>query len=312
MAIQTTPDLYSPIFDTMLEAVLEQYPTKKEILFAIEHDDSSEVKKSQMAGFSKWQPVPPGGGIPRESRVQMYDETYVHGEFGDGFSVTFNELKDDEYAIIKHSGNPQTLGQGCIERTEQDCADIFITAQSGQNRGDGVPLASDSHPQSPDVPGTLYDNYLSGPASALSETSWNAMKILIKNNLRSPKGLKVAMPHEAWVVVPYDLEDEALRLFSTRALERPGTAARDINVNARGQEGHINVQVCTWQFLSSATQWFVVFPQMQPLIFIWREEPYYDAWVDRDNRQYNFEGAERHAVGVNPGGWRGFWMAEGA
>lgn len=315
LTIAQVPDLYTPIFDTMLHAVFAEFPLVCETVFTLETDDSSEVRKSQMSGFSIWDEITEGQGISQEQPVQMYDETYSHGEFGDGFNVTFNALKDDEYAILKKMDNPKVLGQGARARVETSTSDILNNAfdtGGSYNWGDGVSLCNSSHPKNPNETGTTYDNEITGAASALSETSIAVMEVLIKNGMKSPKGIQIEVPREALIVVPWELYDEAERLFSPRATERTGTPEREINIYAKGKEGRINYRIVPWTYLTSTTAWFVIFPSMNPLCLIWREKPYYDSWVDRDSRRYNFEGAMRFSVGVNPGGWRGVWGSAGA
>jgi len=308
-------DLYTPLFDVMLLAVFEEYELVCETLFTVEEDDSEKVEKSQMSGFGIWNAIAEGEGITQEEHVQMYNESYTHGEFGDGFNVTFNALKDDEYAVLKRMDNPKVLGVGSRARLETDSASILENAfdtGGSYNWGDGVSLCNDSHPKNPDETGTVYDNKLSGSASVLGETALTAMEVLFSANCKTPKGIKVEMPRMGYLVVPFALYDEALRLVAPRAIERPNTAARDINIYAKGKESWVNYTVIPWQYLDTATQWFVIYPSLEPLCLIYREKPYYDSWVDRDNRRYNFEGAMRFSVGVNPGGWRGVWGSAGA
>lgn len=308
------PDLYTPLFDEVTMAQMNEVAPELEKVFDNRTDDSKQVDVSSVTGLGIWEAVDEGKGITHEDPVQMYNESFVHDEFGKGFDVTFTALDDDEYAILKKVDNAKALGAGAIQRTETARGDLFNNAfTAGATAGaDGVALCSSTHPKNPNESSTYYDNAI---VDVFSHAGLEAMELQIANNLRNPKGGIITMPKTAYIVAGWALQGIILRTISERATDRPGTTNRDINIHAKGKEGSIDYMPLISQYITSTTAWFVVFPSLGGLgglRFYWRQKPHYDSFVDYTNRRYNFEGAMRYSLGWTGDGWRSVWGSTGA
>lgn len=308
------PDLYTPIFDEVTLAVMEAAEPELEKVFDNRTDDSKQVDVSSVTGLGIWESVAEGVGITQEDPVQMYNESFVHDEFGKGFNVTFTALDDDEYAILKKVDNAKAMGVGAMERTETARGDLFNNAftAAAYAGADGVALCSSTHPKNPNEATTYYDNAIT---DVFSHAGLEAMETQIAANLRSPKGTIIRMPKTAYIVAGYALQGPIRRVISERAGERPGTPNRDINIYKKGGEGSIDYMPLISQYISSTTAWFIVFPEMGGLgglRFYWRTKPKYESYIDHTNRRYVFEGSMRYSLGWTGDGWRCVWGSTGA
>jgi hypothetical protein len=234
----------------------------------------------------------------------MYNQTFTHSKFGKGFKVTFEAADDDEYALISKVDNARAMGMGAMEKVETDAANIFDlhTTTAG---ADGVALVDAQHPQNPNLSTTYLDNEITGSTSALSHDAIETMELQVYNNLKNPKGGLIPIPSKRILLVPPALEGTAKRICSDRALERPDTAARDINVYAGKYE------VVVWRFIdSSTTAWWFVYPSIRGLKFFWRQKPKFTSYIDHSTSSYVFEGTMRYSVGWDQ--WRPVWGSVGS
>lgn len=307
-------DLYTPLFDEVTLATMEEAAPELEQVFDNRTDDSKQVDVSSVTGLGIWEAVSEGQGITHEDPVQMYNESFVHEEFGKGFDVTFIALDDDEHAVLKKADNARAMGYGAVQKIEESRGDLFNNAfTAGSTAGaDGVALCSSSHPKNPNESSTLYDNAI---VDVFSHAGLEAMELQIANNLKTPKGGNIRIPKTAYIVAGWALQGLILRTISERAVDRPGTPNRDINIHAKGKEGPINYTPLISQEISSTTAWFVVFPSLGGLgglRFYWREKPHYSSFIDYKTRRYNFEGAMRYSLGWTGDGWRSVWGSTGA
>lgn len=301
------PDLYTPLFDEVTLAVYAKQPSQLEKVFDNRTDNSSQVDVSSVSGLGIWEKVEEGIPITQEDPVQMYNQSFVHVEFGKSFNVTFKALKNDEYAILKKVDNATALGEGALIRTETERGDLFNNAFSSSYLGaDGVALCSNSHPKNPDESSTLYDNYLT---NGFSHDGLEAMELLISQNLKNPKGNIIPIPKAAYLVHGWTITGKVDRVLSERAGLRPGTAENDINIYSAGKGHRIAYTPLLSEYISGSA-WFVVFPSLKGLRFYWREKPHYDSYIDHALRRYVFDGAMEFSLGWTGDGWRSIWGSD--
>lgn len=299
-------DLYSPVYDVALIEKYDQVEKMFDQFFYVKDDDSAKFESTSISALGIWEKVAEGQAITRENPVQMYNTSYTHEKYGVAMDATEEALEDDEYALLTMFERAEMIGVGAGQRVERVCADIFNNHTSTAG-ADGVALVDGSHPKNPDESGTLFDNELTGTDSALDHDSIEDMEILFYANCKGPKGNFIPKPSKGILLVPPQLEGTGDRIVNERAVERPDTAARDINRYA----GKYALRM--WQYLDgSTTAWWLVFPSFKGLRFFWRRHPSFDSYFDPGSESYVFNGKMRLSVGWEGWGWRTVWGSVGS
>ena len=140
----------------------------------------------------------------------------------------------------------QQLGDSAALKMETDAASVFVNATSASHLGgDGVALASDSHPHSPAKSGTTQDNNY---ALALSATNVATVREAMMAFTDDAGGLVGVMPD--LLIVPPELEDTAKTITQTMGL----VSSMDNDINP--QFGRFRYVV--WHYLTDANAWFMV------------------------------------------------------
>lgn len=166
--------------------------------------------------------------------------------------------------------------------------------------GDGVPLASQSHPRLDG--GTAQANTFSSAVTQLplSDTSLELGRVNILRQLDN-RGLPIQMNRGAiCLVVPPELEKTAQIL--TMSVKRSGTANNDINI----YDGATGVIVSNW--LSSTTAWFLVETIVSKLMFVRRKAVSTHTVMDRNLTQTFYVG---HRFCVGWANWVGTFCSKG-
>lgn len=295
------PDLYTREFDAVtLQSFGEQSMVSQNSgVFQVINDKSKEYKASSIAGLGIWELTAEGEALDEEDPPQMYDKTLTHLQYTKKLKTSFIAYDDDEYNVLKNIPKAKAMGMGGRARVETLAAAVYNNAFTSETTADDEYLCSSAHPQSPEIPGTTYDNAIT---DTLDHDGLQTMEDLINENMVNGAGLKIEVPSQPILLVPHQLKNQAKRLVSDIAKEQPDTAERNINVFAG------SYRVVTWRYLTSATAWFIIFPDIAPN-FIWRDRPSYEHWVDYNTRNYSWSGVLRCSMGAWD--WQGVWGSTG-
>lgn len=289
--------LYTPIYDVYLLQDFKEEAQINQKVFTMTEDKTKEFKVNGMSALGVWEDANELEGGQYEDPVSGYPKTYTPTKKRKRLEVSFEAVDQDEYAILSREKDARALGRGGRARIEQDTSGVlyngFTTAGA-----DGDYLWGDSHPKNSEETGTTYDNLLSG---AFSHDNLEAAESQISQYFKDPKGIPIAIMENALLLYPPALRGAVQRVLSDRALERPGTANRDINIYA-GKYTPIE-----WRFLAadmggSDTAWYIIFPEMGMLRVVWQVRPHFTSWVDYDLEAYVFSGRMLYAVGADD--WR--------
>lgn len=292
------PDLYTREFDSVtLQAFGEQSMVSQNSgIFQISNDKTKAYKASSVATLGIWELTGEGEALDEEDPVQMYDKELTHEKYSKKLKTSFESYDDDEYNVLNNIPKAKAMGMGGRARVETLASAVYNNAAGTELSADGQSLCSGAHPQSPEITGTTYANAMT---TALSHDALQEMENLINNNMIDGAGLKIEVPSQPILLVPHQLKNQAKRLVSDIAKEQPDTAERNINVFAD------SYRVVSWRYLTSATAWFIVFPDIAPM-FIWRERASYNHWVDNNTENYVWSGRLRCSMGAWD--WQGVWM----
>lgn len=289
--------LYTPIYDHFMLSTFNEETQVHNQLFETINDSTKQYIVDDISGLGVWDSQNELQSGNYEDPVLGYPKTYTQGKFIKKFQVSFEAVDQDEYALLKKEGDAKQLGRGARARVETDCAatliNMFTTAGPDAQYGFDV-----DHPKNREETGTLYSNLLSG---AFSHDNLEAAETQIAANFFDMKGIPIETIDDPILLYPPALRGAVARVLEERAVERPGTANRDINRFAG------RYKPVEWRYLASAlggsnTAWFIIYKELGFLKIIWNQQPHFTSWVDEEVDAYKFKGRMLYAQGYD--NWR--------
>lgn len=226
------------------------------------------------------------GSVNYEDLGGTQTVTFTNIEFAKGFSVKMSSAEDDLYGIISGEGGKKarTLAKGAKRRVETQAASILNGGFT--NTGyDGVALFSDSHPLLGNAGGTT-DNLTTGP---LTDANLKAGLLVMRKQV-DETGAKIEAMADR-LIVPADQEYTAVTL--TQSAQTSGTANNDINA-IRGK-----LSVVVYDYLTSATAWYLQDSSFENLVFFWRVRPQFFSENDNDHFLLKYTGRMRSVAGYS-------------
>jgi hypothetical protein len=289
--------LFTPIYDEFMLANYKEDSQVSPKIFEQIMDKTSEYKVDDLGGLGEWEEADEGAGGQYEDVVLGYPTTLKQVKYRKRFSLSFESVDQDEYALLNKVSDAKNMGRGARAKIEKLTSALlyggFTVAGS-----DGQYTFDTDHPKNREETGITYDNLLSGP---LSHDNLELAEKEIADNFKGPDGIMIEVADNPVLLYPPALHGTAMRLLSDRASERPGTPNRDINIFA----GRYNPIM--WKYLSAAaggsdTAWYVIFPELGYLKQVWSAKPHYRSWIEEDEELYVFSGRMLTAVGIT--NWR--------
>lgn len=285
--------LFTPIYD---EFMLDTYKEDMQVspkLFEQITDKTMAYIVDDLGGLGEWDLANEGAGGQYEDVVLGYPTTLTQLKYRRRFSVSFEAVDQDEYALLNKVSDAKNMGRGARAKIEKLTSAIlfggFATAGS-----DGQFWFDTDHPKNREETGITYDNLLVGP---LSHDNLELAEKSIADNFIGPDGIMIEVAENPILLYPPALNGTVQRLLSDRAVERPGTPNRDINQFA-GRYNPIE-----WKYLSAAaggsdTAWYIIFPELGYLKQVWSAKPHYRSWIQEDEELYVFSGRMLCAQGA--------------
>ena len=301
--------LFTPIYDEfMLSTYKEDSQISPKIFEQIE-DKTSEYKVDDLGGLGEWESANEGSGGQYEDVVLGYPTTLTQGKLRKRFSVSFEAVDQDEYALLSKVSDAKNMGRGARAKVEKDTSAIvyggFATAGP-----DGQFIFDTDHPKNREETGVTYDNLLEGE---LSHDNLELAEKDMADNFKGPDGIMVEVAENPVLLYPPALHGRAMRLLSDRAEYRPGPKVADMS------EMEINrfagrYDPIMWKYLSAAaggsdTAWYIIFPELGYLKQVWSAKPHYRSWIEEDEELYVFSGRMLYAVGCC--NWRAGFASTG-
>lgn len=225
-------------------------------------------------------PIPNMPSVPWEIVPPGLERVYVHKEFAKGFMIERKFMDDEQYGVLEKMS--KDLARAGRYKVEQDAASMF---NSGfvTNGYDQKPLFADDHPL---LGGGTGSNIVSG---ALSDTTLKTASTLLRSQ-KDEAGKLIQLQPDT-LIVPPELEWLAYELV--RSEHKPGTDLNDINV----MKGRYKVVV--WDFLTSATAWFLADSNRHEMNFFWRVKPEFGKEKDFDTLVSKWRGYMRYSFGYS-------------
>lgn len=227
-----------------------------------------------------------GQPVAYDDMGERYQYVYIHQGVGLGFIMTKFAIRDNLY---KTQFGPSTRAlKHSFQQTKEiyGAAVINNSTSSSFNGGDGVPLASASHPI--DV-GTVANTPT--VQAQLNESSLQDAIVGIRR-FKDAAGLRVLVKPRK-LIVPPELSFTAERLLKTDL--RVGTADNDINairnMNAIPEGYRVN------DFLTDTSGWTVITDCPDGLKYFQRDPLEIDMYTDFDTDNLKVKGTERYSFG---------------
>ena len=299
---ETHGALYTPIYDQFLLGTFNEYTQIHPKVFSVKTDDSKQVDNHEISGLGRWDETDEASSGDTEDPVLGYAKTYTHLKFTKTMQASFESVDDDEYALMKKQGTAKEMGAGCRDRVEYANAQTLINAFSVAGP-DGEYGFDTDHPKNKEETGITYSNLLSG---GFSHDNLELAETQVTDNMFSLAGIPIPITGKCILLHPPALRGKVKRVLSERALDRPGTANRDIN-RFVGAGTTYDYEAVEWVYLSAAlggsdTAWYIIFPWLDFLKMYWRQRPHFVSWVNEDTDVYNFKGRARFSTGYD--NWR--------
>jgi len=296
--------LYTPIYDNFMLGTFSELTQQCNEFFVPVDDNTKDYLVDDISGTGTWDETNEAEAGETEDPVLGYPKTYTPLKYTKTIQVSYEAQDDDEYALLKRDTEAQQMGRGARDRVERLTSSVMNGGFAATtNSPDGQYLWDSDHPKNRDETGTTYSNLLSG---AFSHDNLELAETQITNNFYDMKGIPISVTGQIVLGYPPALRGAVKRVLNERALERPGTANRDIN-RFVGAGTVYDYKPVEWTYLNSTfggsnTAWYMICKNLGYGKIIWRQRPSYKSWTDDNLEVYNFKGRMRLAAGAD--NWR--------
>jgi hypothetical protein len=261
------PKLLWPGVYTTWGQEYSEYKAQYLACYEVLDSDKAYEQAVQITDFGIMPVKAQGAPQQMDSEIQGMITTYPHIAYALGYTVTYEELRDNLYKEVSErrakalafSGNQTIDTVGAFLYNNGFVSTYFTT-------GDGVALLSASHKN---ATGGTFSNILS-PAADLAEASLEDLTIQImgtqtdRGNLINIQANSLHVPRQEWY--------NANRIL--KSVLQSDTASNNLNVlkatNAFPGGVHIN------QFFTAPHAWFIRTNCPHGMTFFWRDRPQFD------------------------------------
>lgn len=277
-----------------------EYPLECMDLFDWETSSQAYEEDVETTGFGLAPIKAQGAGLVYDSHSQGAIARYTHAAYALGYIVTKEEIADNLYQN-KSFSRSEALAFSMRQTRENVAANVYNRmTTSGYTGGDGVVLASASHP---DVIGGTQSN-IAATSADLSEVALEDLLIQIAGATNS-RGLKISLMGQK-LIVPRGVMFEAARILNSTL--QSGTANNDIN--ALKSMGMLPGGYVVNHYLTDSDAWFIRTNAPRGLIGYNRQAVEFDTDNDFDTKNARASAYERYSVGWTD--WRGLYANPGA
>jgi phage major head subunit gpT-like protein len=274
------------------------YPDQWKEIFTSHVSDKAVEYEVEMRLLPMAQFKPDGGAVQYGDMAQQYTTSYYHRNFGIGFQITANTIRDnlykDAWPRATESGKDSMRQAKNIEGSAILNNGFAISYPVS----DGKPLYSTDHP----VQGNTVANTFALPTQ-LNETSLQDALIGIQKFLNAA-GLRIALQAEK-LIVPPELQFTANVLLESKY--RTSTANNDINAIYNLSSVPMGYRVN--QFLTNPNAWFLNTNESNGFKYYERDPLTIDMFTDTTTRNLNVTFVERYSFGCS--NWRASFGSAG-
>lgn len=234
-------------------------------LLGSESTTQSIIQKAMMAGVGLPALIQEGADADTDTFVQLPSKTFRPAKYGLGIGASRELVSDDKHGII--SQRSKMLGESIAESMEIQAASVFNNAFDATNYPgpDGKALCSLTHPAY--KAGGVRINLLSSAADL--DVASLELALIDYENMVDHRGFFQTLPTPKLLVAPAN-RFNAYEI--TKSDMRSDTANNSTNAFKYSEGG--NIEPLVWKYLTDPDAWFLVAPQNNELLWVWRERPY--------------------------------------
>lgn len=261
------------------------------------NSDKNYEEIVQTVGFGPAPQKPQGQPVEYDSSWQGYIMRATHIAYGLGFSVTYEEQRDNLYKEVA-TRRSRSLGYSFKQTKETVVANLYNTMGTFTQTPDGVTYINTAHPL--EGGGTLANTLT--VAADLSEASLEDLKILM-DSCTDDRGNRMVLMPKSLIVAPAEQFNAARILKSTF---QSGTANNDINAL-----NYMNIfpeGIKMNRYLSNPHAYFIRTnlpdPKTGPILLM-RDALRFSQDNEFSTENQNYKGYERYSVALAD--WRGVY-----
>lgn len=269
------PKLLWPGVHAIWGQIYNEHPTQYTDLYEILDSEKAYEQDVQVTGFGLAPIKPEGSGVSYDSEAQGIISTYTHIAYALGYSVTFEELRDNQYEVVatrRAKANAFSINQ----TIENIAAFLYNNAFSTTyfTTGDSKALIATDHVQ---TTGGSFSNALS-PGADLSEAAIEDLTIQIMGT-QTDRGLLISIMPTS-LHVPRQEWYNANRIL--KSVLQSGSSNNDINVlkATNALPGGIKMN----HYFTAPHAWFIRTNCPNGMQFFWRDRPIFDQDNDFDTK----------------------------
>ena len=288
--------ILNEVFDGVYDQRKDEYLQIFKVRTGIPRDRHEEP---MLFGFGAAPELPEGMPVTYQAGGTLWLKEYLYKRYGLAFALTSTLIEDGDHIRIGTTYS-EHLAQSLIETKELLCANVVNYAvNSAYPGGDGVPLASASHPLAVGSASNLLTT------AALSQTSVEQALINVRANGVDNNGKKIHLDPAALIVPPaLEFQGEVI----CKSVLRTGTANNDIN--ALKSRGYLNKGVAVLTRLTSNTLWGVFNDNVTKGLSIIMRSPLKKSMEgDFETDSWRYKAIERYDVGFTD--WRNVFVNVG-
>jgi len=279
-------------------ATYNEHPMEWSMIFDQESSNKSFEERVQYVGLGLAPTKNQGASISFDDAKQGYISRISNITYAIGGIVTREAIEDGQYESVA-----QRIARYIAFSIRQTCENVGANilnraTTSGYTGGDGVVLASASHPEHNGNQSNIIT------AADLNETSLEDMLIAIMNATDS-RGLNISLIGQK-LIIPTALAFEATRIL--KSIQQSGTANNDIN--ALRDMGMLPGGVVVNHYLTDTDAWHVKTNAPEGLIAQNRRAVEFDKDNDFNTENALMKGSIR--MGFGWADWRGLYHNAGA
>lgn len=292
-------ELMTPIHKKIFFDSYNEIPKKYTKIFKTEKMTGKTQTYPHLGAFGLWQQNTEGSEFNQDSFKQGQVASFEAKRYDKSYEVTWELMQDDRYSVFKgigKGGSAKGLGRSLRATEETDTAKVILGGFT--NTGyDGKALFASDHPLINSS--NKVSNLIVG---GLTDENLKAALTLMRGQT-DEAGTVIAASAKQLVVCP-ELEFTAKAIV--RSILQSGTNFNDVNTIP-------DIEVVVWDFLTDPTRemtpWFIQDTSLDNLLFLRREEPWFDSERIQNKVDYRMFGYTRYDCGYCD--WRGLVGSKG-
>ena len=292
-------ELMTPIHKKIFFDTYNEVPLTYKKIFKYEKMTKKDQTYPHLGAFGLWNQNTEGNNLNESEFSEGEVASFEAKRYDNSYILTWELMQDDQYGVMRgigKGGSAKGLGRSLRATEETDTANVIKNGFSNVGY-DGKALFANDHPLidssmriSNVIVGGLTDANLKAALTLMSKQTDEA-------------GIVIAAHAKQLVVCP-ELEFTAKAIVNS--ILQSGTDFNDVNTIP-------NLEVVVWSYLSDPTgemtPWFIQDTSFDNLLFLRREEPWFDSERIQAKVDYRMFGYTRYDCGYCD--WRGLVGSKG-